>query len=731
MTIPWVTTFGYLVASFLLIILIRKHFQLRTKNHNLSKQLELLQQQPTQITIAFEASPIPIWIKDNDSIYLFCNQAFEQLIGINRSKIIGHTDEEILSYNSQAKTIIPTITSATKTRKTEQCVFLKDNKTAYFNVLTTSTYDKNNNPTGLIGHAHAITALKEREIKLIETELRISEALKLTKVGIWEWDIAKDVWFATPSYFTMLGYSPVEGLADRKAELEKVHPEDRELILNTIKSVLNNEEPSNYYKYQARIKHINGEYRWVSVRCIVTEYNEQNEPTLLLGVRIDINEIKKTYEKMEWLAHHDSITKLPNKAALNKTFNLIAQTDKKLALLSIDLDHFKNINNTLGHSIGDQLVLTVADRMRTLAKDDHYVARQGDDEFIILLSSENEKELKLKAIEIKEALAERYHIDQHQFFITPSIGISLYPQDSKNFDALYKQADTAKYHAKNVGRNSYAFFTQEMQATSTRALLLENALHDAIARDEFTLHYQPQISLSSGKITGAEALIRWHSRNLGNVSPSEFIPLAEDSGQILAISEWVLRETTRQIKQWINDGFTAIRVSVNLSYAQFQVDNFPGLVSQILVENNLPPHYLELELTERVATRAPENTIKVLESFQQLGIQAAIDDFGTGYSSLSYLQRFPVHKLKIDQSFVRNMTTNKNDHVIVGTIILLAQQLGMTTIAEGVETKAQLDALKNIGCDDIQGYFISRPIPPDEFQTTFLNKELSLNSKSK
>ncbi|WP_409371063.1 putative bifunctional diguanylate cyclase/phosphodiesterase [Marinomonas pontica] len=279
------------------------------------------------------------------------------------------------------------------------------------------------------------------------------------------------------------------------------------------------------------------------------------------------------------------------------------------------------------------------------------------------------------------------------------------------------------YHAKHAGRNRFAFFTEKMQATSTRALTLSNALHDALEQNEFSLHYQPQVSLISGKVIGAEALIRWHSKKLGHVSPGEFIPLAEESGQILAIGEWVVRTAVRQIQQWIEAGITPVRIAVNLSSAQFQVGDLPKTTIKILNEYRIPVEYLELELTERIVAKDPEHTVIILESLQELGIRTSIDDFGTGYSSLSYLQRFSVYKLKIDQSFVRNMTTNTNDQVIIGTIILLAQQLGMTTIAEGVETKAQLDMLNNIGCDDIQGYYISRPIPAEAFKKAYLENK--------
>ncbi|NLU99644.1 diguanylate cyclase [Marinomonas sp. UCMA 3892] len=724
MTYPWGTILGYFLALCFLLIFIYVYIRIKVERNIFFQQLEHAENYKNQLTSSLDALSDPMWIKDKDQTYIYCNPAFEQFIGLSKLEIIGYKDEEIQSQHVQlSQNIIPAITSNEETGATEEYVCLPCGNVDYFQVSTERIYDISDQLFSSVGYAQKITPFKERESELVDAEIRVNEALKLTKVGIWEWNVSKDIWFATPSYFTMLGYAPVEGMADRKAELEKIHPEDRQHVMDSVNNILTSKSESNYYKYQARIRHIDGNYRWIGVRCIVTEFDQEDKPARMLGVRIDIDEIQKAHDQVEWLAHHDSLTKLPNRVALNKTFHKIIKPNTKIALLFIDLDHFKNVNDTLGHSIGDQLLLTVADRMRTLVNNIGYVARQGGDEFIILLPADNEECLIEKTCAIKEALSARYNIDQHQFFITPSIGVSLYPRNGEDFDSLYQRADAAMYHAKHTGRNRYAFFTEEMQAISTRALTLGNALHDAIERQEFSLHYQPQISLITGKIIGAEALIRWHSLELGHVSPGEFIPLAEENGQILAIGEWVLRETARQLKQWLEEGITPVRIAVNLSYAQFQVNDLPSIVEAILNEYAVPAQYLELELTERIATKDPEHTITILESFQQLGIHTSIDDFGTGYSSLSYLQRFPVYKLKIDQSFVRNMTTNTNDQVIVGTIILLAQQLGMTTIAEGVETKAQLEMLYNIGCDDIQGYYISRPIPAEEFKIGFLQKK--------
>ena len=718
----WVAILGSFLALCLILKFVKTYLRMKADNGIILQKLALCERYANQLTSSLDSLPDPIWIKDEEQAYLYCNASFERLLGLSKAEIIGYKDEDIHAQHNQH--IIPNITSKKTTGTTEEYVCLPCGRIDYFQIKCALTYNTSGQFFSSIGHAQRTTSFKERESELIEAEIRVNEALKLTKVGIWEWNVATDVWFATPSYFTMLGYVPVEGPADRQAELEKIHPDDREHVLNTIKSILNSKTSPNYYKYEARIRHSNGDYRWIGVRCIVTEFDQEDKPLRMLGVRIDIDDIQKAHSQVEWLAHHDPLTKLSNRVALHKTFHKIVTPDTKLALLFIDLDHFKNINDSLGHSIGDQLLLAVADRMRTLVASDGYVARQGGDEFIILLPAEQEAQLTKRINLIKEGLAARYHIDQHQFFITPSIGVSLYPRNGKDFDTLYKRADTAMYYAKHSGRNQFVFFSEEMQAISTRALSLGNALHDALEQSEFYLHYQPQVSLSTGKIIGAEALIRWHSKTLGNISPAEFIPLAEESGQILAIGEWVLRETARQIKQWLDDGIEPVRIAVNLSYAQFQANDLPLIVNAILNEYDVPAEYLELELTEHIATKNPKHTITILESFQRYGIKTAIDDFGTGYSSLSYLQRFPVYKLKIDQSFVRNMTTNRNDYVIVGIIILLAQQLEMTTIAEGVENQEQLDLLKQLGCDDIQGYHISRPMPADEFTRHFLKTNL-------
>ncbi|MBP6497953.1 MAG: bifunctional diguanylate cyclase/phosphodiesterase [Campylobacteraceae bacterium] len=387
----------------------------------------------------------------------------------------------------------------------------------------------------------------------------------------------------------------------------------------------------------------------------------------------------------------------------------------------MDFDHFKNINDTLGHAIGDELLVEVAKRLSGLVREEDTVSRQGGDEFVIALPNVKVDGAAHVAKKLLQAIELPIIVKGHELVITASIGIAMYPDDGKDLDTLFKSADAAMYLAKQNGRNNYRFFTAEIQQRSSRILSLENALRYAYTRGELSLHYQPQIELESGKIVGIEALLRWTHPELGSISPGEFIPIAEESGQILLLGEWVLRTAAMRMKQWINMGFPPMSVAVNLSAVQFHHENLSNLVSTIIDEVQLPPWYLELELTESVAAQDPLKAIEIMNKLSQKGIRLSIDDFGTGYSSLSYLKRFKVYKLKIDQSFICDIGIDVEDKAIVQTIIALAKSLGLKTIAEGVETKEQLDFLRENGCDEVQGYYFSKPLSVDDFENYIRN----------
>jgi len=420
------------------------------------------------------------------------------------------------------------------------------------------------------------------------------------------------------------------------------------------------------------------------------------------------------------LAHFDSLTGLPNQMLLKDriayAMSMSQRGAAQMAVLFLDLDHFKNINDTLGHRIGDELLIQLAARLKAMLREEDTLSRLGGDEFILVLPAINADGAAHVAEKVLATVAQAYHIDQFELVVTPSVGIAMYPSDGTDFDRLYQSADVAMYRAKMDGRNCFRFYTTEMQERSARRLQLENALRHALARKQFQLHYQPQISMQDGRVTGAEALLRWQHPELGMVSPAEFIPVAEESGLILSIGEWVLRTAVQQAKRWMDSGQTAITIAVNLSAVQFRQANLPELVVQILEEANLPPQYLELELTESVAMEVPLAAIAVMDELYARGIRMSIDDFGTGYSSLSYLRKFKINKLKIDQSFVCNITEDTESHAIVTAIITLAGSLGFQTIAEGVETAGQLEFLRLKGCNEAQGYYFSKPLDALQFE---------------
>ena len=443
------------------------------------------------------------------------------------------------------------------------------------------------------------------------------------------------------------------------------------------------------------------------------------EPRFLALCR-DITESKKAERQIRLLAHFDSLTGLPNRVLLTDRCNLALSAAQRngtpLALMFLDLDHFKHVNDSLGHRVGDELLIILAGRLKGAVRERDTVSRLGGDEFILVLPETDAKGAAHVAEKLLQSALLAFEIEPHELTVTPSIGIALFPGDGCDFDTLSRCADAAMYRAKQDGRNAFRFFTSEMQARSERTLTLENALRRALERDQLRLHYQPQMSLATGTVVGAEALLRWNHPELGQVSPAEFIPVAEGCGLILPIGEWVLRTAIQQLKAWMDAGMPPMTISVNLSSVQFRHADLPELVSTILDEARLPPHLLELELTEGVPMADPLGAIAVMNNLHERGVRMSIDDFGTGYSSLSYLKKFQIYKIKIDQSFVRDITEDEDDRAIVGAIISMASSLGMQTIAEGVETAGQLEFLKAKGCTEVQGYFFSRPLPAQQFE---------------
>nr|WP_237707303.1 EAL domain-containing protein [Acidovorax sp. NO-1] len=434
----------------------------------------------------------------------------------------------------------------------------------------------------------------------------------------------------------------------------------------------------------------------------------------------DITVQREAQDRIQRLAHFDPLTNLPNRALLaERAHRHIAEEQARggtLAMLFLDLDHFKNVNDSLGHRTGDILLVAVAQRLQALLRPQDTVSRLGGDEFLLLLPATTPAVAADMATRLLAAVAQPFQVEPYELTTTLSVGIAMYPADGDSFDTLYQRADAAMYRAKQNGRNRYGFFTADLEARTARALLIENALRRALERNQFEVHYQPQVSLTSRQVVGAEALLRWRHPELGVVSPAEFIPVAESSGMIVAIGEWVIHTAVNDAKRWLDQQLPLRAVSVNLSAVQFRHPQLPEMVTRCLAQAGLPARRLELELTEGAAVDDPAAALAMMDDLHDRGVRLSMDDFGTGYSSLSYLKRFQIYKLKIDQSFVRDLDDDANDRAIVSAIIRMAQALGMQTTAEGVETDGQLAFLREQGCDEGQGYLFSRPLPPAEFE---------------
>ncbi|MBU1664295.1 MAG: EAL domain-containing protein, partial [Gammaproteobacteria bacterium] len=449
--------------------------------------------------------------------------------------------------------------------------------------------------------------------------------------------------------------------------------------------------------------------------------DQQGELRHYVALFTDISERKRNEEHIRHLAEHDSLTGLPNRALLqDRLLQAMARAERagsRLALLYIDLDRFKLINDTLGHPVGDALLQEVAHRLQATVRVSDTVSRQGGDEFLVLLDEiESADDAARVAQKMLDLLAQPCWVAGHELTVTPSIGISLYPDDSTDMITLIKSADIAMYQVKEGGRNAYQFYTGDMNERASERLTLEHDLRRALERGEMLLHYQPKIELASGRIVGLEALLRWRHPRLGLVPPERFIAIAEDSGLIVPIGEGVLHEACRQSQAWRAAGLPAIAIAVNLSATQFRRAGLEDSLRDILAATGLPPRLLELELTESVVMNQADATVAILTRLHDMGVRLSIDDFGTGYSSLAYLKRFPIEKLKVDQSFMRDVAHDANDAAIVRAIIGLAHSLGLGVIAEGVETREQLDFLRSLGCEEAQGNYFSQPLSPSEIE---------------
>ncbi len=521
---------------------------------------------------------------------------------------------------------------------------------------------------------------------------------------------------STNQAFTSITGQPmasVQGLHAARLSLDDGKPR----LLARIRNGLRN---AGHWQGDLQGKHPDGHSFtvWASVS---ERLDAASHLTHLIAILSDVTQTRNAEHRLRHQAHFDALTQLPNRHLLGDQLLLAIATAQRsggsLAVLHLDLNRFRLINDSFSRAVGDQVLQDTALQIRAALRDADTVARLGADEFAVLLPATDREGASRVAHKLLDFVAQPRQVCGHDYSLTAAIGVALFPDDGEAPDLLLRHAEAALHRAKQLGQSTCEFFTAGMQEPSVRHLALEAALRRAAERGELLLHYQPQLDLSTGALTGLEALVRWQHPELGMVSPGEFIPLAEVNGQILDIGAWVLREAVTQLKAWMDAGMTPTVVAVNLSAVQFRDPQLPELVRSALQVSGLPPHCLELELTESVATGQPAAAIAMMQRLHDLGVRLSIDDFGTGYSSLNYLKRFPIHTLKIDQSFVRDISTDEDDRAIVQAIVQLAKALSLTTIAEGVETLEQAHFLQHQGCDVVQGFLYSRPLAPAALQT--------------
>ncbi|PWB42029.1 MAG: hypothetical protein C3F19_04455 [Rhodocyclales bacterium] len=563
----------------------------------------------------------------------------------------------------------------------------------------------------------------QAESALRRSEATLARAQEIAHVGSWEWDLETDVVRWSQEAFHLFGFETGEVTPSLGLILERTHADDRETLKQCMREARGGGVSSVMCDH--RILWEDGTMRWIHMQAEV-EFHDKG-PYRVVGVLQDISERKRFEEKLSQLASHDALTGLPNRHLLNDRLEQgLAHhryTNRILALVFVDLDRFKIINDTLGHDAGDQLLKEIARRLSGCLREGDTVARQGGDEFVVLLTDlAKAEDAAFVAQKMLDTLAPPCLLAGREVLPAASLGIALYPRDGENMQELMMSADKAMYAAKQAGRGQYRFFDPEMNRAAADWLEVGAELHYALERNEFELHYQPKVDLKSGAITGVEALLRWRSPQLGLVQPNKFIPILEETGLILEVGEWVIARACRQARLWREQGLPPLRIAVNLSPRQFQQRNLAERIRSLIDQPDFQPDYLELEITESMVTQNVERAIAMLQELRLLGVHLAIDDFGTGYSSLAVLKRFPVNCLKIDRSFVRDVPNNADDVAITRAVIALAHSMGLSVVAEGVETEAQRAFLVDSDCDEMQGFLFSRPLPGAELAALFREK---------
>jgi diguanylate cyclase (GGDEF)-like protein/PAS domain S-box-containing protein len=677
----------------------------------------MLQEHVQFMHTLIEAIPSPLFYKDARGRYLGCNEAFLGYIGKEREAFIGKSVYDLAPSELAARYAAADelLFNAPGKQVYEAQVRYADgvNRDVIFNKATFR--DAQGKVAGLVGVMVDITERKRNE-----EELRLAaKVFDTSNEAILVTDADNNIRSVNRAFTETTGYAAEEVIGRNPRLLSSGHHD--KVFYRRMWEALNTQ---GYWQGEIYDRRKSGEIypKWTRINAI---RDSQGKIINHVAVFSDISDRKALEERLQFLAQHDHLTGLPNRNLLRlRLEEQIASAAERasgapapVALLLLDLDHFKTINDSLGHHAGDQLLQRVVRRLKGVLRESATLSRQGGDEFLIVLPQCQEPAQVSRAAEtLLATLAAPFEVDGHPLSISGSIGISLAPDDGNDFDTLLKKADTALVHAKQGGRNTYRFFTEAMNVSTLERLNLQQRLHQALERRELVLYYQPQLELTGGKVVGVEALLRWQTPE-GLIPPGQFIPLAEETGLIVPMGTWVIQEACRQARAWLNAGLPPMTVAVNLSALQFRRDDLLKTVGDALEANQLSGSALELELTESILIQDAEATLATLKALNAMGVLLSIDDFGTGYSSLAYLKRFTVDKLKIDQSFVRDITSDGDSAAIVRAVVQMAASLKLKTIAEGVETEEQAAALRETGCDEVQGYLYARPMPVDACET--------------
>ena len=689
------------------------------------RMLEALKNSEATLVGLIEALPDAVFLKDGEGHWQIVNPAGLGLFRLKGEDWRGKDSQQIAALRpdldpemAECRLSDQAAWQSGRLARSEETIVGEDGQAHHWEFVKLPQFNPDGSRRRLVVVARDLT-----ERRRAEEDLRLAaQVFENSGEAIMIMDADNRVVSVNRAYSEMTGFQAAEVLGRLPAMLHSdLH--DADFYQRLWHSVAE----TGYWQGEIWNRRKNGEAypEWLGISTL---RSPDGEVTHYVAISSDISERKAAEARIEFLAHHDPLTDLPNRLLLKDRLERAIvhgeRTGTKVALLFIDLDRFKTVNDSLGHPVGDRLLREAAQRLRACIRDMDTVSRQGGDEFLVVLTELNDADAVTGVAEnILAALAVPFSLDGHDVAISCSVGIAVCPEDGSDFDGLLKKADIAMYHAKEAGRNAFRYYSERMNIDALERLDLQNRLRRGLEQGEFVLYYQPLIELASNRIVGAEALVRWNSHDMGLVTPSRFITVAEESGLIVPLGEWVLREACHELRRWHDAGHTHLSMAVNLSAIQFRRGSVEESVMRALGEAGADPAALELELTESILLQGAEHVLATVRRLKGLGIRLSIDDFGTGYSSLAYLKRFAVDKLKIDQSFVRDLPTDPDSAAIVRAVIQMAKSLNLLVLAEGVETAATAETLRLLRCDYVQGFFFDRPMPAEQFRALIESRQ--------